>query len=192
LGFDDLSLEKYRQDLLAELNEHQKKYEKMPNGVYTGFVAEKEVCNESGIIALLGYPAKPPKTTDYNYQYYNLIYINKDGNPVLLNQKEVLDALTFHKEKERIVPKNIDKGEENAIRELVETINNWIKTQAVEEEKQEDGTIEKKMGKEATDLLSKLRKGDKGAIKRVKQNIKTSEKYQLENFDLITWFLVTE
>ena len=191
LGFDDLSLEKYRQDLLAELNEHQKKYEKMPNGVYTGFVAEKEVCSESGIIALLGYPAKPPKTTNYNYQYYNLIYINKDGNPVLLNQKEVLDALTFHKEKERIVPKNIDKGEENAIQELVETINNWIKSQAVEEEKQEDGSIEKKMGKEATDLLSKLRKGDKGAIKRVKQNIKTSEKYQLDNFDLITWFLVT-
>ncbi len=47
------------------------------------------------------------------------------------------------------------------------------------------------MGKEATDLLAKLRKGDKSAIKRVKQNIKTSEKYHLDNFDLITWFLVT-
>ncbi|RLD87692.1 MAG: helicase [Bacteroidetes bacterium] len=190
LGFDDLSLEKYRQDLLAELNEHQKKYEKMPNGVYTGFVAEKEICNEEGIIALLGYPAKPPKTINYNYQYYNLIYINKEGNPVLLNQKEILDALTYHKNKPRFVPDSIDKGEENAIQELVETINNWIKSQAVEEEKQEDGTVEKKMGKEATDLLSKLRKGDKGAIKRIKQNIKTSEKYQLDNFDLITWFLI--
>jgi len=192
LGFDDLSLEKYRQDLLAELNEHQKKYEKMPNGVYTGFVAEKEICNESGVIALLGYPAKLPKTTNYNYQYYNLIYINKEGNPVLLNQKEVLDALTFHKEKERFVTDAIDKGEEGAIQSLVDTISKWIKLQAVEEEKQEDGTVEKKMGTEATDLLAKLRKGDKGAIKRVKQNIKTSDKYQLDNFDLITWFLVTE
>ena len=190
LGFDDLSLEKYRQDLLAELNEHQKKYEKMPNGVYTGFVAEKEICSESGIIALLGYPAKPPKITNYNYQYYNLIYINKDGNPVLLNQKEVLDALTFHKEKERFVPDNIDKGEEKAIQGLVDTISKWIKAQAIEEKKLEDGTVEKKMGKEATDLLAKLRKGDKGAIKRIKQNIKTNEKYQLDNFDLITWFLV--
>ncbi len=191
LGFDDLSLEKYRQDLLSELNEHQKKYEEMPNGVYTGFVAEKEICNEDGIIALLGYPAKPPKTINYNYQYYNLIYIDKNGEPILLNQKEVLDALTFHKDKPRFVPDNIEKGEENAIQELVETINKWIKSQAVEEEKQEDGTVEKKMGKEATDLLSKLRKGDKGAIKRIKQNIKTGEKYQLDNFDLITWFLVT-
>jgi len=109
----------------------------------------------------------------------------------LLNQKEVLDALTLHKDKPRFVPDNIDKGEENAIQELVETINKWIKSQAIEEEKQEDGTVEKKMGKEATDLLSKLRKGDKSAIKRIKQNIKTGEKYQLDNFDLITWFLVT-
>ncbi len=190
LGFDDLSLEKYRQDLLAELSEHQKKYEKMPNGVYTGFIADKEICREDGIIALLGYPAKPPKTTNYNYQYYNLIYINKDGTPILLNQKEVLDALTFHKEKERFVPDNIDRGEENAIQELVNTINKWIQSQAVEEEKQEDGTVEKKMGKEATDLLAKLRKGDKGAIERIKQNIKTSDKFQLDKFDLITWFLV--
>jgi hypothetical protein len=192
LGFDDLSLEKYRQDLLAELNEHQKKYEKMPNGGYTGFIGDKEICNKEGIIALLGYPAKPPKTINYNYQYYNLIYINKNGEPVLLNQKEVLDALTFHKDKPRFVPDRIDQGEENTIQELVDTINKWIESQAVEEVKQEDGTVEKKMGKEATDLLSKLRKGDKGAIKRIKQNIKTSEKYQLDNFDLITWFLVTE
>ena len=190
LGFDDLSLEKYRQDLLVELNEYQKKYEKMPNGIYTGFVAEKEICSEAGVIALLGYPAKPPKITNYNYQYYNLIYINKDGNPVLLNQKEVLDALTFHKEKPRFVPESIDKGEEKAIQGLVDSIKKWIKSQAIEEEKQEDGTVEKKMGKEATDLLAKLRKGDKGAIERLKQNIKTSEKYQSENFDLITWFLV--
>lgn len=38
-----------------------------------------------------------------------------NGEPVLLNQKEVLDALTFHKEKERFVPDAIDKGEEKAI-----------------------------------------------------------------------------
>ena len=46
------------------------------------------------------------------------------------------------------------------------------------------------MGSEAVNLLSKLCKGDKSAIKRVKQNIKTTEKYKLDNFDLITWFLV--
>jgi len=107
-----------------------------------------------------------------------------------MNQKEILDALTLHKDKPRFVPENIDKGEENAIQELAEAINKWMKSQAVEEEKQEDGSVKKKMGKEASDLLSKLRKGDKGAIERIKQNIKTSEKYKPDNFDLITWFLV--
>ena len=47
------------------------------------------------------------------------------------------------------------------------------------------------MGTEAKDLLSKLRKGDKDALSRVKQNVKVDEKFQLDNFDLITWFLVT-
>lgn len=47
------------------------------------------------------------------------------------------------------------------------------------------------MGKEAKDLLSKLRKGDKSAFSRVKQNIKVDGKFQLDNFDLITWFLVS-
>ena len=190
-GFDDLSLEQYRQELFAELNQHQKKYENMPNAVYTGFVADKTICPEQGMIALLGYPAKPPKTINYNYQYYNLIYINKKGDAVLLNQKEILDALTFHKDKKRNVPSEIDKGDENAIKELANALNKWLKSQAVEEEKQEDGSIKKKMGREATDLLSKLSKGDKSAINRIKQNIKTDEKYRTNNFDLITWFLVS-
>ena len=47
------------------------------------------------------------------------------------------------------------------------------------------------MGKEAKDMLSKLRKGDKGAIARIKENKDVNEKFQLDNFDLITWFLVT-
>ena len=190
LGFDDLSLEKYRQDLLEELHANQKKYEKMPNGIYTGFVAEKNICPKSGIIALLGYPAKPAKVMNHSYQTYDLIYIDKDGGPVLLNQKEVLDALTYHKEKERSVPDAIDKGEENAIQELVDIVNKWLKLQSVEEEKQADGNTKKVMGSEAKDVLAKLRRGDKGALQRVKQNIKVDEKYQLDNFDLITWFLV--
>ncbi len=46
------------------------------------------------------------------------------------------------------------------------------------------------MGIEAKDILSKLRKGDKKAISRVKENVKVNEKFQLDNFDLITWFIV--
>ncbi len=191
LGFDDLSLEKYREDLLAEIQENGKKYSQMPKGVYTGFKADSNICQDEGIIALLGYPAQPPKTDNHQYQNYDLIYIDMNGQPILLNQKEVLDALTYHKDKDRYVDQSIDKGEEEAIQSLVDAIKSWLTSQAVEEEKQEDGTTKKRMGQEAKDILAKLKSGDASAIKKIKQNIKASDKYNAENFDLITWFLVS-
>lgn len=109
----------------------------------------------------------------------------------MLNQKEVLDALTHHKDKDRFVPDAIDKGDENAINELVSAMQSWLTNQAVSVEKQEDGSTKKVMGNEAKDVLSKLRRGNKDAINRIKENKKVSEKYQLDNFDLITWFLVS-
>jgi hypothetical protein len=74
---------------------------------------------------------------------------------------------------------------------LVSALKAWLDNQAVDEQIMEDGTVKKVMGAEAKDLLSKLRKGDKNALSRVKQNIKVEEKFQLDNFDLIIWFLVT-
>jgi len=191
LGFDDLSLERYRQDLLAEIQQTEKKYQQMPKGVYTGFKADKSICPDEGIIALLGYPAKPPEIQDHQYQSYDLIYINMHGESVLLNQKEVLDALDRHKEKERYVHLQVDKGEDGAIQSLVDAIKSWLSSQAVEEEKQKDGSTKKRMGKEAKDMLAKLKSGDASAIKKVKQNIKVSDKYKADNFDLIVWFLVS-
>lgn len=190
-GFDDLSLESYRQDLLEEFNKDKAKYLKMPKGIYTGFNANKSICNENGLIALLGFPSKPPKTINHQYKVFDLIYIDKKGKQVLLNQKEVLDALTHHKDKDRFVPESIDKGDEIAIQELVSALKGWLDIQAIDEQIMEDGTVKKVMGAEAKDLLSKLRKGDKNALFRVKQNIKVEGKFQLDNFDLIIWFLVT-
>jgi len=191
LGFDDLSLERYRQDLLEEFNKDKAKYQKMPKGVYTGFVGERDVCNSNGIIALLGYPAKPPKSLEHQYQLFDLIYIDYDGKLVLMNQKEVLDALTFHKDKNRFVPDAVDRGDESAIAKLVNAMKGWLNDQASESETQEDGTTKKTMGKEAKDVLAKLKRGDKDALFRIKQNVKTDDKFQLDNFDLIAWFLVS-
>ena len=190
-GFDDLSLERYRQDLLEEFNKDKSKYQRMPKGVYTGFKADASVCAEDGMIALLGYPARHAKTINHEYKVFDLIYINKNGKTVLLNQKDVLDALTYHKDKNRFVPDAIDKGDDVAIQGLVNALKAWLDSQAAEEQIQEDGTTKKVMGTEAKDLLSKLRKGDKDAISRVKQNVMVDEKFQLDSFDLITWFLVT-
>lgn len=191
LGFNDLSLEQYRQDLLAEFLKDKDKYMRMPKGLYTGFKADKTICPEDGIIALLGSPSKPPKALDHEYKVFDLIYINKHGDELLLNQKEVLEALTHHKESERFVPYLVDCGEKEAIDELVQSLKSWLDKQTYNEEKQEDGTTKKTMGIEAKDILSKLRKGDKNAISRVKENVKVNEKFQLDNFDLITWFIVT-
>jgi hypothetical protein len=41
-------------------------------------------------------------------------------------------------------------------------------------------------------LLAKLKRGDKPAIERMKENVSVDEKYQIDNFDLITWLLVTK
>lgn len=191
LGFDDLSLEQYRQDLFEEFNKDKAKYQRMPKGVYSGFKSDKKICSKNGIIALLGYPSKPEKQQDHTYKTFDIIYIDYNGEMVLLNQKEVLDAITYHKDRERFVPDAIDKGDESAIQELVNALKKYLDSQATETEVQADGTIKKSMGREAKDVLDKLRKGDKGALARVKQNVKVDEKYQLDNFDLITWLLVT-
>jgi len=191
LGFDDLSFEGYRQDLLAEIQDAENKYKQMPKGIYTGFKADKSICQDEGIIALLGYPAKPPAIQKHEYQGHDLIYIDMHGKSILLNLKEVLDALSLHQDKERYVPRPVDRGEEGAIQSLVDSIKGWLANQAVEEERQEDGSTKKRMGTEAKAMLAGLKSGDAVAIKKVKQNIKVSDKYKADNFDLIAWFLVS-
>jgi len=76
LGFDDLSLEKYRQDLFEEFNKDKTKYQRMPKGVYSGFKSDKNICSKDGIIALLGYPSKPEKHRDHIYRVFDIIYID--------------------------------------------------------------------------------------------------------------------
>ncbi|MGB8688512.1 MAG: helicase-related protein [Microcoleus sp.] len=191
LGFDSLSLERYRQDLLAEFNRDKDKYRQMPKGVYTGFMGDITTGDRNGIVALLGYPAKPSKKLDHQYQVFDLIYIDKSGKLVLNNQKEVLDFLTVNKDQERFVPPAVDRGEQVAIAELVNALKAWLSSQAVQTEVMEDGTVKETMGNETLGVLQGLKKGNKVAIDRIKQNVTVDGKYQLNNFDLITWVLVT-
>jgi superfamily II DNA/RNA helicase len=190
-GFNDLSLESYRQDLLEEFNKDKEKYQLMPKGVYTGFKADPDVCAKEGMIALLGYPAKPTNKSDHEYKVFDLIYIDKSGELVLLNQKEVLDAITLHKDNNRDVPAGVDAGEKQSIDKLVFSLQSWLNNQTHELRIQDDGTTKKTMGKETKDMLEKLRRGNKDALEKAKSNIKPRDKYKLENFDLIAWFLVS-
>src|SRR5690606_25899230 len=150
----------------------------MPKGVYTGFRKVHESCSESGLIALFGYPARPPKTEYHKYKTYELVYLNNEGVQVLNNQKEILDALTHHKEEERFVPRSLDQGDANEINKLSSAIARWLKSQAVEEEVQADGTVKETMGSSSLDILNKLKGGKSEAVEALKDSkISIKEKY---------------
>jgi len=191
LGFDDFSFETFRQELLEELKKNEQFYKSLPNGIYTGFKAIQEVCPQEGMIALLGYPSKPTKLANFEYKGYELIYIDHSGKSVFLNHKEVLDALAKHKEEIRYVPKAIDQGEPKSIEHLSAALSAWLKSQATEEEVQEDGTVKQKMGKASLDMLNKLKSGSKTTIQKLKEEGSASQKFNKDNFDLITWFIIS-
>jgi hypothetical protein len=191
-GFDDLSLERYRHDLLEEFKKDKSKYQRMPNGIYTGFKANQEICPEEGLVALLGYPSKPSKSSNFDYKGYELIYIDYSGKSVFLNQNEVLDALVKHKDEIRFVPEAIDQGKSISIQHLSAAITSWLKSQAIQEEVLEDGTVKQKMGKAPLDMLNKLKSGSKTTIQKLKDEGSTSQKFNKDNFDLITWFIISK
>lgn len=62
---------------------------------------------------------------------------------------------------------------------------------SVEEQVMEDGSIKQKMGSEAKDVLARLKRGNKNEVHRIKEGTTTTEKYQLDQFDLITWFIIS-
>ncbi len=143
------------------------------------------------LIALLGYPSKPAKANNFEYKGYELIYIDHSGKSVFLNQKEVLDALAKHKEEVRFVPQAIDQGEPKSIEHLSNALTTWLKSQATEEEVQEDGTVKQKMGKASLDMLNKLKSGSKTTIQKLKDEGSATQKFNKDNFDLITWFIIS-
>jgi superfamily II DNA/RNA helicase len=192
LGFDDFSLEVYRQELLEELRTRQKYYEGLPNAIYTGFVAQPAICPQKGLIALLGYPARPPKTEKHLYKNHELLYINYRGESVLLNQKEVLESLAKHKNEARDNEglRDIDLGKPEAIQQLSHALAQWLKLQTTSEGVNEDGTTTQRMGKAQSNLFDQLKSGNKAAIHQIKTGGGVEKKYQKDNFDLIVWFVV--
>jgi len=99
--------------------------------------------------------------------------------------------LAKHKEEIRFVPKAIDQGEPKSIEHLSFALSAWLKSQATEEEVQADGTVKQKMGKAPLDMLNKLKSGSKSTIQKLKEEGSASQKFNKDNFDLITWFIVS-
>ena len=55
-----------------------------------------------------------------------------------------------------------------------------------------DETVKQKMGKASLDMLNKLKSGIKTTIQKLKDEGSASQKFNKDNFDLITWFIISK
>jgi len=192
LGFDKFSLENFRQDLLGELSEDEEKYLNMPKGIFTGFIGSSDICPQEGIIALLGYPAHKPGDDNHTYQSYDLIYIDREGNDVLHNPKDVLEALAKHKDNARMVPKGLDRGDPHELTVWANALRNWLHNQTVTEVQDENGETRQHAGSATMDLITEIQQGDRPGQTTLKHGESFEDRYKEHNVDLILWFAVTE
>ncbi len=191
-GFDDLSLEKFRQDLFGELKKTQDFYQKMPKGIFSGFIRNPEILPTDGIIALLGFPAKKSGHDQSRYSRYEVTYCDLQGKTVIENQKEILELLSqeIKINPPRLLPEGIDAAESAPLEKIATALRTWVKSRATEEIVQADGSIKRVLGESMKDKLKRLKSGDKTASEEIKIEGDATEFYTPENCDLIAWLVV--
>ena len=176
-GFDKLSLESFRQELLDLFKEKKKELEAIPNGVFTGFKQNSEILNSSddySIVALIGYPKN---LGDENHKYSELSLIFADGNrlPKYETNLQILNILKNHKKEKRYVPINIDSNDSDELTKIKNAVSKWF---------------DWKNGKAAIDLVEDI--FENGITDKNKQkSVKIEDIYKQENFDLVTWFIIS-
>lgn len=181
VGFDDFSLEVFRQDLFQEMDRHKEFYRNMPKGVFSGFIpAQDDAVAEPGIIALLGYPVRHSSRGQHRYKRYHLVYVNKEGQELLPQQPQILDFLARYREAPREVPPPLDEGRQETIKEMRAHLDKWLKNQRGEE----------KAGKAAKNLLSQLQQGSGKAVKELSEEGAPKERFQIDKLDLLAWMIV--
>lgn len=190
-GFDDLSLETFRQDLAVELNERRQYYENLPNAIFSGVkhTKSKNVDSGKGLIALLGSPPKKPHEKK-NYQTMRLVYLNNNGEEILLNDKDILQYLNEVKEQERFGCEKLDVGETAEVNKYSNAIEKWFISQQKEISQDKNGNETVTAGKESISFLNNFMKGKNKEIKEAKKGEKISKKYNKENWDLIAWLTI--
>jgi len=191
LGFDDFSFDNYRQLLQTMLNKQKKEFENMPNGVFSGIKIEGNPEMKKGIISLLGYPSQKKYNPNFNYLSFELIYIDEHGNQISNNQKIILEQLSGLYKEPRFVPVAVDSGDEKEILKLSSALNTWITNQAKTEIELEDGTKREVISRAGLDFINKLKVNPKQTLEKLKAEGNVSEKYNFDNFDLITWLIIS-
>lgn len=184
-GFDDLSLESFRQELYDLLKGKTAELELIPNGVYSGFKAKKDLFNTEmpkGVVALLAYPSRPSGSLEHEYKEHYLAYAIPGGNSGIINQKDILTILRRHKNETRFVPSAIEDSDEKALNGLRDSLSNWLDYQGGRISTQ---SVLKIMQQTQLKLDTSQGDADKEEQKRL------DEKFRMENFDLITWLVIS-
>ncbi len=177
-GFNDLSFETFRQELFEVFSGRRDELDSIPNGVYSGLNAHAETklhAFSPGLAGLIGYPKRDEEVKDHRYKNLELFYVSRDGKFTILNKMEVLYSLREHKDSRRFVPAEIEKPDEETITMLRKLIELWMN---------------RKSGKEDGQLLNDIFDGGVLKLKEFDDSI-PAERYNIVNYDLITWFVVS-
>jgi hypothetical protein len=186
VGLDDLSLEQFRQELFELFKQKEEFFKNIPNGVYTGFrqfadLFQNVRLNENSLVAVLGYPRKPDDS-DKNHIYSEIRLMHtsyRNGQPnvqFLKNDMEILAFLRHHKLANRLVSEKVEKGDSQTLADLSNAVSDWLKAQA--------------MPSAVADIQNLFAGNTVPTISPEQQ--KAEEKFRKENFDLITWFVISK
>lgn len=171
IGFDDFSMDVFKQQLTEMLNEKRNELSNLPNGIFSGVAIENN--SQHGLVALLGvYPKKNDK-----YSNYELVHLNAKGEIITDNQRVVLEFLAQHKDDIRSVPVEVDKGQKESLQYYQNILLQWINAQNGNQES---------AGSHQVNLLDNLMQGKTQVLNAVKDG--NTEKNK--KADLITWLIV--
>ena len=181
LKLTEFSLESFRYEFFDLLEKNMVAFTQIPIGAFSGFRIKLHSVSESipnSMIAVLGYPKRSGDTNDYSYHEIYLLHISieddKLGELISTNQKEILTLLKLHKSEPRYVPEAIDNGDEVVLSKLAEAIRKGLdelKTYAVNQ------------------VSYKFILGE--PISTLSDEEAVEDKFNTENFDLITWFVIS-
>jgi hypothetical protein len=183
LGLNDLSYEQFRQELFELFKQREDFFKNIPNGVYTGFryhPYQRWLAKENSLVAVLGYPRRPDDATNHVYKEIQLLhtsYNNGKQNVVLLqNDMEILALLRHHKLANRFLPREIDDGDKTVLADLSKAVSDWLHAQVIPV---------------AVNQIQGLFTGNNNPQSISPEQKKLEKKFKAENFDLITWFVIT-
>ena len=77
------------------------------------------------------------------------------------------------------------------IEKLSNALKIWISNQAKAEIELEDGTKKEVISNAGLDLINKLKTNPKQTLEKLKMEGNVSKKFNFDNFDLITWLIIS-